>query len=67
MHLQEAALVFTSSSKSHKEIESVGTKSIVYYFQGRHRPFLQFSTSQTAYLEITTAKSFVKPGTLPQI
>ena len=28
IHLQEAALVFTSSSKSHEEIESVRTKSI---------------------------------------
>ena len=37
-HLQEAALVFTASSKSHEEIKSAGKKSNVYYFQGRHRP-----------------------------
>ena len=62
MHLQEAALVFTSSSKLYEEIESVGTKSIVYHFQGWHRPFPQFPTPQTAHLESNYSKILRQTG-----
>ena len=62
MHLQEADLVFISSSKSHEEIESVGTKSIACYFQRRHLPFSQFSTPQTTYLESNYSKILLQTG-----
>ena len=55
-HLQEAALVFTASSKSFVEIELAGEKSNIYYFQGRHRPFPKFPTPQTTYLESNYSK-----------
>ena len=60
--MQEAALVFTSTTKPHEEKESVGTKKIVYYFQGQHRPFPQFSTPQTAYLESNYSKTLRQSG-----
>ena len=55
-HLQEAALVFTSGSQSHEEIESAGKKSVVYYFQGQHQLLSQFDTPQIAYLESNCSK-----------
>ena len=60
--MQEAALVFIASSKSHEEIESSGKKINVYYFQGRHRPFLQFPTPQTTYLESNYGKILRQTG-----
>ena len=33
-HLQEAALVFTPSGKSHEEIESAGKKTLPIIFKG---------------------------------
>ena len=62
--MQEAALAFTASSKSHEEIESAGKKSNVYYFQGRHRPFPQFPTPQTTYLESNYSKILRQTGSI---
>ena len=59
IHLQKAALVFMSSSKSHEGIELAGAK----------RPYTDHSLnslrSKQLIQEVTTAKSFVKLGTLP--
>ena len=55
-YLQETALVFTTSSKLHEEIESAGEKNNVYYFQGRQRPFPQHPTPQTTYFESNCSK-----------
>ena len=55
-YLQEAALVFTTNSKSHEEIESAEKKSNVYYFQEQHGLFLQFPKLQTTYLESNHSK-----------
>ena len=63
--MQEAALVFNASSKSHEEIESAGKKAMSIIFKETHRPFPQFPTSQTTYLESNYSKIFVKPETLP--
>ena len=56
-HLQEPALIFTTSSKSHEEMECDGMKKeIVYYFWWWHRPFPKFQTQRTAYSEIDYRK-----------
>ena len=47
-YLIEVALVFITL---HKGIESAGNKSNVYYFQERHRPFLQYPTPQKSSLQ----------------
>ena len=60
--MEEAALIFTASSKSHKEIESAGKKAMPIIFKGETNHSLY--SLRHRQQEVITAKSFVKPGTL---
>ena len=65
-YLQETALVFTASSKSHEEIESDGEKKqclIIFKYVTDHS--LNSLRHKQLIQKVTTAKSFVKPETLP--
>ena len=57
--MQEAALVFTTSSKLHKEIETAGRKTMSIVFKG-DTLFPRFPTPQATYLESNYSKIYVK-------
>ena len=59
-HFQEAALSLPPIANPMKRI--IWEKSNVYYFERRHRPFPQFPTPQTTYLERNYSKTLCQKG-----
>ena len=61
--MEKAALVFTTSSKWHEEKNQLGKKAMSSIFKDDADHSFNFLHHKQQ--KVTTAKAFVKPGTLP--
>ena len=62
--MQETALVFSASRKSHEEKKSAGKKAMSVISKINNNHFLNSLCHKKLIYKVTTTKSFIKPRTL---